>query len=153
MIYPSADQIDEQIDSKYALVILAAKRAKQIKEGSRPLIRTESTNPLTIALEEIAGGEIKYQFDENSLAGREALADKEAVVGRRDLEVEGIDPLAMPDDLIARAATALGAGLEDILGDDEALEEVLIESDDTVDEEEEDESPLLMADEDETSEV
>jgi len=152
MIYPSADQIDEQIDSKYALVILAAKRAKQLKEGSRPLIKTESTNPLTIALEEIAGGEIKYQFDENSLAGREALADKEAVIGRRDLEVEGIDPLAMPDDLVARAATALGAGLEDILGDDEEMEEVLVESDDTVEEEEE-ESPLLLADEDEASEV
>jgi len=152
MIYPSADQIDEQIDSKYALVILAAKRAKQLKEGGRPLIKTESTNPLTIALEEIAQGEIKYQFDENSLAGREALADKEAVIGRRDLEVEGIDPLAMPDDLVARAATALGAGLEDILGEDEELEEVLIESDDTL-EEEEDESPLILADEDEASEV
>ncbi len=35
MIYPSTDKIDEQVESKYALVILAAKRAKQLKEGSR----------------------------------------------------------------------------------------------------------------------
>jgi DNA-directed RNA polymerase subunit omega len=152
MIYPSADKIDEQIDSKYALVILAAKRAKLLKEGARPLIATESTNPLTISLEEIAGGQIGYQFDENSLAGREALADQEAVIGRRDLEVEGVDSLDMPEDLVARAASQLGAGLEDSLGGDEELEEILGEPDDVVEEEEED-LPLALGDEDEGAEV
>ena len=151
MIYPSADKIDEQIDSKYALVILAAKRARQVKEGSRPLIKTDSTNPLTVALEEIAKGEIKYRFDENSLAGREALEDLKLVAGRRDIEVDN-DPLATPDSALARAATALGAGLEDFLGDDdEELEEVLIESDGTDDEEED--APLLLDDEEERAEV
>jgi DNA-directed RNA polymerase subunit omega len=153
MIYPSADKIEKQVDSRYALVILAAKRAKQIKEGSRSLIKTDSTNPLTIALEEIAEGEVRFRFDETSLAGREALADKEAVIGRRDLEVEGLDPLAMPepDDNYARAASALGADLEDYLTDDEGeLEEVLAESDE-VDEEEE--NPLLLADDEEVAEV
>lgn len=152
MIYPSADKIDEQIDSKYALVILAAKRAKLLKEGARPLIATESTNPLTISLEEIAGGQIGYQFDENSLAGREAIADQEAVIGRRDLEVEGVDSLDMPEDLVARAASQLGAGLEDSLGGDEELEEILGEPDDVVEEEEED-LPLALGDEDEGTEV
>jgi DNA-directed RNA polymerase subunit omega len=152
MIYPSADKIDEQIDSKYALVILAAKRAKLLKEGARPLIATESTNPLTISLEEIAGGQIGYQFDENSLAGREAIADQEAVIGRRDLEVEGVDSLDMPEDLVARAASQLGAGLEDSLGGDEELEEILGEPDDVVEEEEED-LPLALGDEDEGAEV
>jgi DNA-directed RNA polymerase subunit omega len=152
MIYPSADKIEEQVDSKYALVILAAKRAKLLKEGGRPLINTESTNPLTVALEEIAGGQISYQFDENSLAGREALADQEAVIGRRDLEVEGIESLDMPEDLVARAASQLGAGLEDSLGGDEELEEILGEPDDVVEEEEED-LPLALGDEDEGAEV
>jgi DNA-directed RNA polymerase subunit omega len=152
MIYPSADKIEEQVDSKYALVILAAKRAKLLKEGGRPLIQTESTNPLTVALEEIANGSIKYQFDENSLAGREAIADQEAVIGRRDLEVEGVDSLDMPEDLVARAASQLGAGLEDSLGDDEELDEILGEPDDVVEDEEED-LPLTIGDEDEASEV
>lgn len=142
MIYPSADEIEKQVDSKYALVILAAKRAKLLKEGHRPRILTESTNPLTIALEEIAEGAITYQFDANSLAGQEALADKEAVVGARDLEVEGLDPLAMPDDLVARAASQLGAGLTDVLGDDDDLAE--LGSDEETEEEEED--PLILAD-------
>ena len=152
MIYPSADKIDEQNDSKYALVILAAKRARQVKEGSKPLHKTDSTNPLTIALEEIARGEIKYQFDENSLAGREALEDRKLVTGRRDIEVD-IDPLVTPaDSALIRAATALGANLEDFLGDDEEeLEEVLIESDVTEDEEED--TPLLLDEEEERTEV
>ena len=56
MIYPSADTIEDKVKSRYSLVILAAKRAKQIKEGAPVLIDTASTNPLTIAMEEIAAG-------------------------------------------------------------------------------------------------
>lgn len=58
MIYPAADTIEEMVGSRYSLVILAAKRAKQIKEGAPVLIDTASTNPLTIALEEIAAGKV-----------------------------------------------------------------------------------------------
>ncbi|MGC8862671.1 MAG: DNA-directed RNA polymerase subunit omega [Armatimonadota bacterium] len=48
----------ENYGNKYALVTLAAKRAKQLKSGAPPLIETDSVNPLTIALEEIAAGKI-----------------------------------------------------------------------------------------------
>ena len=144
MIYPSADKIDKEMDSKYALVVLAAKRAKQLKEGARPLIETRSTNPITIALEEIATGKLKYRFDETSLAGQEALADAEAVVGNRALELdgEGVDPLARPDDHIAAAASRLGADLTaaDL---DEEVDEDLAE-----DEETEEEEPTLLASDD-----
>jgi len=58
LIYPSADTIEKMVGSRYSLVVLAAKRAKQIKEGAPVLIDTASTNPLTIALEEIAAGKV-----------------------------------------------------------------------------------------------
>ena len=58
MIYPSADTIEDKVKSRYSLVVLSAKRAKQIKEGAPILIETTSTNPLTIALEEIAAGKV-----------------------------------------------------------------------------------------------
>jgi len=58
LIYPSADIIEERVGSRYSLVVLAAKRAKQIKEGAPVLIDTLSTNPLTIAMEEIAAGKV-----------------------------------------------------------------------------------------------
>ena len=138
MIYPSADKIDKEIDSKYALVVLAAKRARQIKEGGRLLIDTRSANPLTIALEEIASGRVKYEFDESSLAGQEALEDARAVVGNRNMEGEGE---VIPDNV--RAAYAqLGAELDDtsILGDEAG--------DDTADDEVEDDEPPVGLDDD-----
>lgn len=58
MIFPSADNIAQNIGSRYSLVVIAAKRAKQIKEGAPILIDTLSTNPLTIAMEEIAAGKV-----------------------------------------------------------------------------------------------
>lgn len=60
MIYPSGDAIKERIQNRYSLVVVAAKRAKQLKEGAPPLIDTLSQNPLTIALEEIAAGKIGF---------------------------------------------------------------------------------------------
>src|SRR5438309_9183184 len=57
MIYPAADKLDA-MESKYALVIVAAKRARQLKEGARRLTDSRSANTLTTSLEEIAEGEI-----------------------------------------------------------------------------------------------
>jgi DNA-directed RNA polymerase subunit omega len=57
MIYPAPDKLDS-MGSKYALVIVAAKRARQIKEKARTFVESRSTNPLTVALEEIATGHI-----------------------------------------------------------------------------------------------
>lgn len=62
--------------SRYALVMIAAKRARQInsyyhnlgenlmglEELTPPLISTSSTNLLTIAFEEIADGKIEYRM-------------------------------------------------------------------------------------------
>jgi DNA-directed RNA polymerase subunit omega len=56
-------------------VVLAAKRAKQIKEGAPVLIETASTNPLTIALEEIAAG--KVTVGEAIVVEAPALAQEE----------------------------------------------------------------------------
>ena len=132
MIYPSADKIDKEINSKYALVVLAAKRARQLKEGARPLIDTRSANPITVALEEIASGRIKYRFDETSLAGKEALADAEAVVGNRNVESDGSDTV---DRAVLEAAAQLGADLSAVI-DAEA------DSDDEVADDEEEDGPL-----------
>ena len=71
---PRIDALLEKVDSKYALVTIAAKRARQInnyyrnrEEGSiddipPPLVDTRSKNILTIAMEEIAMGKISYRY-------------------------------------------------------------------------------------------
>lgn len=67
MIYPEADKL-ETWGSKYSLVVLAARRAKQIKNGAPIAIDTDSLNPLTIALEEIASGKVDCRVPDNDLA-------------------------------------------------------------------------------------
>ena len=74
MISPRVDHLLEQVDSNYASVIVAAKRARQINsyyhnlgEGTfdeypPPMVETGSKNYLGIALEEIAQGKIKYTY-------------------------------------------------------------------------------------------
>lgn len=71
---PRIDILLEKVDSKYALVVMAAKRARQInnyyrsrEEGSiddipPPLVDTRSRNILTIALEEIVEDKISYKY-------------------------------------------------------------------------------------------
>jgi DNA-directed RNA polymerase subunit omega len=56
---PSPDILNEFEHGKFVLSNLAAKRAKQLKEGAPPLVRIDSNHPLTIALAEIAAGKIK----------------------------------------------------------------------------------------------
>jgi DNA-directed RNA polymerase subunit omega len=59
MIIPSPDRLRHQVESKYALVIVAAKRARQLKDPAvQTLVRASSKNPLTAALEEIAAGKV-----------------------------------------------------------------------------------------------
>lgn len=61
MIYPSIDDLVERVDSKYTLVIAAAKRARQILDGSSIMVETDSTKDVTIALEEVSQGKLEYE--------------------------------------------------------------------------------------------
>jgi DNA-directed RNA polymerase subunit omega len=56
---PSPDTLNEFPYGKFVLSNLAAKRAKQLREGAPALVQVDSTHPLTIALAEIAAGKIK----------------------------------------------------------------------------------------------
>jgi DNA-directed RNA polymerase subunit omega len=74
VIDPRVDTLLENVDSRYALVIVAAKRARQINnyhhmlgEGSfdeapPPLIESRSKNYLTMSLEEIAQNKLVYEY-------------------------------------------------------------------------------------------
>jgi DNA-directed RNA polymerase subunit omega len=73
VIHPRIDKLFRNVDSRYSLVIVAAKRARQINnyhhqlgEGTfeelPPLVESRSKNYLTMALEEIAEGKIKYDY-------------------------------------------------------------------------------------------
>lgn len=74
MIYPKIEDLASTVDSRYTLVILAAKRARQINsyysqlgEGIREFVPPqisrlgENAKALSIALEEIAEGAFSYE--------------------------------------------------------------------------------------------
>lgn len=61
MLNPSLNHVLKEGDSKYTLVLLAAKRAREIINGSEPLIETDSSKPVTIAIEEILEGKVSYK--------------------------------------------------------------------------------------------
>ena len=75
MIHPRVDELLENVDSRYALVIVAAKRARQINDyhhqlgegigfeaAPPPLVESRSKNYLTMSLEEVSLGKIKYDY-------------------------------------------------------------------------------------------
>lgn len=132
MIYPSADKL-ENWGSKYSLVVLAAKRAKQIKSGAPPLIATTSRNPLTIALEEIAAGVIQCQVADHDILPK---TSQEVEVA----QLLAIPTLALDDEEIEavdiETASVFSDDVEILSEDDEEEPEVgvdgIIEEDDSV---------------------
>jgi len=61
MIHPSLDVLVKKVDSKYTLVVLAAKRAREIISGDGKLVASKSNKSVTIALEEVAQGKVIYE--------------------------------------------------------------------------------------------
>ena len=58
---PSINTLLTKVDSRYTLVVLAAKRARQILDGAEPKVKLRSTKNVTNALEEVAEGKIRYE--------------------------------------------------------------------------------------------
>lgn len=60
MIEPSINKLLEKADSRYTLVILAAKRARQLSDGAHKLVKSESEKPVSVAINEISDDKITY---------------------------------------------------------------------------------------------
>ncbi|MBE6036668.1 MAG: DNA-directed RNA polymerase subunit omega [Clostridiales bacterium] len=60
MLEPSVNVVKTKADSRYTLVILAAKRARDIIDGKPQLLEEEMEKPVSAAAHEIAGDLITY---------------------------------------------------------------------------------------------
>ncbi len=63
----------EHVDNRFGLVLLAAKRARQLMAGALPLVETQRDKPVVVALREVATGRV--HFDRSV---------REALMGRFD---------------------------------------------------------------------
>ena len=61
MLYPSINEIRKKADSRYTIVVMAAKRARDIIDGKHVLTDCEINKPVSIAAQEIAEDLITYK--------------------------------------------------------------------------------------------
>ena len=67
LLYPSVNKLQEKTDSRYSLVILTAKRARDIIDGKPVLTDEECERPVSQAAKEVAEELITYTREENDL--------------------------------------------------------------------------------------
>ena len=66
------ERAKKKITDPQILSVVAAKRAKQLSLGARPMVRCDSPNQLDVALLEIAEGLLRYEFPEDAAANEES---------------------------------------------------------------------------------
>lgn len=73
----------DHVDNRFNLVLLAARRARQLAIGHQPLIEWENDKPTVVALREIADGLVRQEtldeIDAEVHAAEDALNEEEEV--------------------------------------------------------------------------
>ena len=58
MSFPPLEQCLEKISNRYLLVVLAAKRSRQLNRGAQPQVESRRKKWTSVAMEEVIGGKI-----------------------------------------------------------------------------------------------
>ena len=67
-------EMNDKVDSKFRFILLAAKRARQLQTGAKPLIHTSSRKTTRIAQEELRSGVLKWELLDTALS-RQAVPE------------------------------------------------------------------------------
>lgn len=59
MINPSFRELEEISKSRYKIAMMAARRAKEIIDGDKPMVKGTGVKPVTIAINEIMAGKVE----------------------------------------------------------------------------------------------
>jgi len=76
MTQPSIEELLKRSGSIYKLVILAARRAKELAEGAPALVEAPPRKITSLALEEILQGKVFYEPEEPAGGGKKARGAK-----------------------------------------------------------------------------
>ncbi len=77
MIQPSIDELLTKADSKYSLAVMAAKRARELVDGSTRLTDAPTNKSVSIALCEIGEGHVRYSYSNAAKDFTEEIAENE----------------------------------------------------------------------------
>ena len=64
MSFPSLEKSLDNVSNRYMLVVLAAKRARQLNRGAKSQVESRYKKPTSNALEEIAQSRVGYRVKE-----------------------------------------------------------------------------------------
>ena len=70
MAFPSLGKSLSKLSNRYLLVVLAARRARQINRGAAPQVESKQKKPTSVALEEIAQAKVGYRVRDEGEAGK-----------------------------------------------------------------------------------
>ncbi len=70
-------------DSNYRYILVAARRARQIQSGARPLLDTHSRKPCRIAQDEVQAGKVPYIVGESKPAAAVVSEMLDQALGKR----------------------------------------------------------------------
>lgn len=65
MVKPAVTDLLEKVDNRYSLIIMTAKRARQIASGETPMTSVDEASPVTLAVNEIYEDKV-YRIDEKT---------------------------------------------------------------------------------------
>lgn len=68
MIVPSIGSLLDKVDSRYTLVVVTAKRARQLVDGAPKLTKCNSEKPVTVAINEIDDNKITYVRNKKAIS-------------------------------------------------------------------------------------
>lgn len=63
MSFSSIEDCLDKVNNRYLLLIIAAKRSRQLNRGATPLIESRRKKVTSISLEEIAAGKVFYSLN------------------------------------------------------------------------------------------
>ena len=70
MVKPAVTDLLKKVDNRYSLVIMTAKRARQIAAGEIPMTDADEKSPVTLAVNEIYEGKV-YKLDDDNMENAE----------------------------------------------------------------------------------
>lgn len=83
------------IPNKFQLVLVAAKRARQLANGAEPMVDWENDKPTVVALREIAEGYITESILEEREQAFDELLDMESAVSGMQEDMNALRPMSL----------------------------------------------------------
>jgi DNA-directed RNA polymerase subunit omega len=121
----------EHVDNRFQLVLIAAKRARQLSMGAKPLVEEEDDKPTVIALREIAENLVDASILETTNIG----------LFNEDEEIEEIDDEEAERLIAAALAETMASEMSEVKAE-EVASNMMIEGDEQVPEAANDEPDL-----------